>query len=50
MEFTAPDKPGKYELRYFLGSGNKVIATRPFTVGSVAASVTAPASVAIGAA
>ncbi len=28
MEFNAPDKAGKYELRYFLGSGNKIIATR----------------------
>ncbi|HEV7714494.1 MAG TPA: hypothetical protein VGO53_02795, partial [Steroidobacteraceae bacterium] len=46
---VAPDKPGAYELRYFLGNGEKVIATRAITVGSVSASVSAPAQVAAGA-
>ena len=46
---VAPDKPGAYELRYFLGTDNKVIASRPITVGSVTASVSAPTSVAAGA-
>jgi hypothetical protein len=46
---VAPDKAGQYELRYFLGKDDKVIASRPLTVGSVAASVSAPPSVAAGA-
>lgn len=46
---AAPDKAGQYELRYFLGKDDKVIASRPITVGSVTASVSAPASVAAGA-
>lgn len=45
---VAPDKAGEYELRYFLGNGDKVIASRRITVGSVTASVSAPASVAAG--
>ena len=49
ITLTAPDKAGAYELRYFLGSGEKVIATRPLTVGSVSATVTAPATVGVGA-
>jgi hypothetical protein len=49
IPLVAPDKPGAYELRYFLGNDDKVIASRPITIGSVTASVTAPASVAAGA-
>ncbi len=49
MHFTAPDAPGKYELRYFLGSGDKIIATRPLTVGGVSASVSGPATIGVGA-
>ncbi len=48
-QLTAPDTAGDYELRYFLGNGDKVIAARKLTVGSVAASVNAPAKVAAGA-
>jgi hypothetical protein len=48
-QLVAPDKSGEYELRYFLGNDDKVIASRRVTVGSVTASVTAPASVAAGA-
>jgi hypothetical protein len=46
---VAPEKAGDYELRYILGNGDKVVASQAFTVGSVTASVTAPAQVAAGA-
>ena len=49
LNFTAPDKAGAYAIRYFLASGNKVIAEKPITIGGVSASVTAPASVGVGA-
>ena len=49
LEFSAPDQAGEYELRYFLGTGDEVIARRRITVGAVTASVSAPASVAAGA-
>jgi len=49
VELTAPDEPGQYELRYFLGAGDTIIGRRPITVGSVSASVTAPQSAAAGA-
>ncbi|WP_116810748.1 vWA domain-containing protein [Steroidobacter cummioxidans] len=46
----APDAGGDYELRYFLGNGDKVIATQKLTIGKVTASVSAPAQVNAGAA
>lgn len=46
---VAPDKAGAYELRYYLGHDDKIIASRPITVGAVTASVSAPATVAAGA-
>jgi hypothetical protein len=49
VELTAPDEPGQYELRYFLGAGDTIIGRRPITVGAVSASVTAPQSAAAGA-
>lgn len=49
VELVAPDKAGDYELRYFLGNGDKVIASRRITAGGVTASVAAPAKVAAGA-
>jgi hypothetical protein len=49
LKLTAPDKAGTYELRYFLGVGNKVIASRPITVTGNSAKVTVPASIAAGA-
>jgi len=49
LSFTAPDKAGDYELRYFLGNGDKVIGSKRFTVGSVSASVSVPAQVGAGA-
>ena len=45
ISLTAPDKAGDYAVRYFLGSGNKVIGTRSIKVGGVTASVSAPAKV-----
>ena len=48
LQLTAPDEPGQYELRYFLGAGDVIIGKRPITVGSVSASVTAPQSAAAG--
>jgi hypothetical protein len=48
LELTAPDEPGQYELRYFLGAGDAIIGKRPIVVGSVSASITAPQSVAAG--
>jgi hypothetical protein len=48
IKLTAPDKAGEYELRYFLGVGYTIIGTRKITVGSVSASVSAPAQVVAG--
>lgn len=48
VTITAPDQPGQYELRYFLGAGDVIIGKRPISVGSVSATVTVPASVAAG--
>lgn len=42
VELTAPDEPGQYEVRYFLGAGDVMIGKRPITVGAVSASITAP--------
>jgi hypothetical protein len=49
VRLTAPDQAGDYELRYFLGNGDKVIASKKLTIGSVTATVTAPATVPAGA-
>ena len=49
LKLAAPEKPGAYEVRYILGVGDTVIARQAITVGSVNASVTAPAQVAAGA-
>jgi hypothetical protein len=49
IRLTAPEKPGNYEVRYFLGSDNRVLAAQKVTVAAVAASVSAPAQVAAGA-
>lgn len=48
ITLNAPDEPGEYELRYFLAVGNEVIARKRIAVGSVSASVTAPAQVKAG--
>ena len=49
ITLTAPDTAGEYVLRYFLGNGDAVIASRNITVGAVSASVTGPAQVNAGA-
>lgn len=48
VTLTAPDAGGQYELRYFFAD-DKIAARRPITIGTVSASVTAPAQVAAGA-
>ncbi|MBX5462704.1 MAG: VWA domain-containing protein [Steroidobacteraceae bacterium] len=45
LSLRAPDQPGEYELRYFLGAGDKVAGSRKLTVGAVSASLSAPATV-----
>ena len=42
VQLIAPDEPGQYEVRYFLGAGDVMIGKRPITVGSVSAAITAP--------
>lgn len=49
VTIRVPDAGGDYELRYFLGNGDKVIAARKLTVGKVSGSVSAPAQVNAGA-
>jgi hypothetical protein len=48
VTLRVPDADGDYELRYFLGFGDKVIATRKLTVGAVTASLQAPAEAVAG--
>jgi hypothetical protein len=45
VTLQAPDQAGDYELRYFLGNGDKMVAARKITVGAVSASVQGPAEV-----
>jgi hypothetical protein len=45
---NVPDAAGDYELRYFLGNGDKIIASRKITVGKTTASLSAPAQVNAG--
>ena len=35
VKLRAPEKPGNYEVRYFLGVGDTIIARQPLTVGAV---------------
>ena len=49
IKLTAPEQPGNYEVRYFLGAGDTIIARQALTVGSVTATVSGPAQVAAGA-
>jgi hypothetical protein len=49
LKLMVPDKPGTYEVRYFLGAGDKIIARQAFTVTGVTATLSAPAQVAAGA-
>jgi hypothetical protein len=43
LEFTAPDEPGEYELRYATGTGYLTLARAPLTVAAVSGALTAPA-------
>jgi Ca-activated chloride channel family protein len=45
-----PTEPGSYELRYYLGLDESILATRMITVGEQSVSLVAPATAAIGAA
>ena len=47
-EVRMPDTPGVYELRYQLGEGGKILATRAIEITDVAVSLTAPESAPIG--
>lgn len=49
IKLTAPEKPGPYEIRYFLGVGNTIIARQALTVTAVNATLSAPSQVAAGA-
>lgn len=49
VTLTTPATPGDYEVRYMTGSKNRVIARHPLRVGDSGASVTAPATVGMGA-
>ena len=49
VTLTTPTTPGDYELRFMTGHKNKVLARRPLRVGDSDATVTAPATVAMGA-
>jgi Mg-chelatase subunit ChlD len=46
----APEKPGDYELRYFLGEGDTIIARRKITVGAATGSIQAPSEAVAGSA
>lgn len=49
ITLAVPEKPGAYEIRYFLGVDNTIIARQSLDVTSVSATLTAPAQVAAGA-
>ena len=42
LDLTAPEEPGQYEVRYFLGAGDVLIGKKPIVVGAVSASISAP--------
>jgi hypothetical protein len=48
LQLMAPDEPGQYEVRYFLGAGDTLIGKKPIVVGSVSASISVPQTVAAG--
>ena len=45
LEFTAPDEPGNYELRYATGKEYLTLARAPITVGAITGTITGPAQV-----
>lgn len=48
VTLRAPDAPGSYELRYFLGGTDRLLARRPVAVGAVSAEIETPATVSAG--
>jgi hypothetical protein len=48
MEFTAPDEPGDYELRYATGAGYLTLARAPITVGAITGTISGPAKAVAG--
>jgi len=48
LEFTAPDEPGSYELRYATGKEYNTLARATITVGAVTGAVAGPAHVVAG--
>jgi Mg-chelatase subunit ChlD len=48
MEFTAPDVPGDYELRYLTGKEYLTLARVPIAVGAITGAITAPAQAVAG--
>ena len=44
LKVQAPADPGKYEVRYIMGKGNKLLAKTPITIKKVTARIEAPAS------
>jgi hypothetical protein len=48
LEFTAPDEPGDYELRYATGSGYLTLARVPITVSAVSGTLSGPAQAVAG--
>jgi hypothetical protein len=49
LDFSAPEQPGQYEIRYLTGTQYNTLARTPLTVGGVDVSVKAPPQVAAGA-
>jgi Mg-chelatase subunit ChlD len=48
MDFTAPDLPGDYELRYLTGKEYLTLARAPITVGAITGTITGPAQAVAG--
>ena len=48
LEFTAPDVPGAYEIRYSTGNLYTTLARTPITVGAISGTVAGPAQVVAG--
>ena len=48
LEFTAPDEPGSYELRYATGTAYLTLARVSITVGAISGTITGPAQAVAG--
>lgn len=49
LTLKAPEEPGNYLLKYFIGKSSHVLTTQAIKVGAVSASIKVPATVAAGA-